>query len=85
MHRTARRSSNYHAGWRRLMAENGGRAMTDKPKPRTVEIVKSDYHPSKRELEEALRVGANFEEAVDALTKPVSIRSVDKPTGAKNG
>ena len=58
--------------------------MTYKPKPRTVEIVKSDYHPSKWELEEDLRVGANFEEAEDALTKPVRIRAVDKPTGAKN-
>ena len=52
--------------------------MTAKPKPRTVEIVKSDYQPTKAELEADTRVDASFDEAVDALTKPVSIRYVER-------
>lgn len=50
-----------------------------KPQPREVEVVKSSYQPSKAELEEDLRVDATFEEAVDALTKPVSIRYIERP------
>ncbi len=54
-------------------------AATTKPKARTVEIVNSDYQPSKEELAEDMRVDATFEEAVDALTRPVSIRYIDRP------
>ena len=57
--------------------------MTDKPKPREVEIVKSDYQPSKAELEADMRVNATFDEAVDALTKPVRIRYIDRPKATK--
>ena len=46
---------------------------------REVEIVHPDYQPSATELEEDVRVDATFEEAVDALTKPVNIRYVDRP------
>ena len=53
--------------------------MTDKPKPREVEIVHSSYQPSKAELDEDMRVEAGFEEAVDALAQPVSIRYIDRP------
>ena len=53
--------------------------MSDKPKPREVEIVKPDYQPSAAELAEDARVNATFDEAVEALTKPVSIRYVDRP------
>ena len=53
--------------------------MTAKPKPHEVEIVRPDYQPSAAELEEDTRVEATFDEAVDALTKPVSIRYVDRP------
>ena len=49
------------------------------PKPRKVEIARSGYQPSKAELNEDVRVNATFEEAVDALTKPVSIRYVERP------
>ena len=56
---------------------------TPKPKPREVEIVQSDYQPSKAELEADMRVDATFEEAVDALTRPVRIRYVDRPKAAK--
>ena len=51
-------------------------------KPRGVEIVRPDYQPSAAELEKDVRVGATFDEAVDALTKPVSIRYVDRPEPA---
>lgn len=57
--------------------------MTEKRKPRTVEIVQSDYQPSKAELEEDMRVDATFEEAVDALTQPVNIRYIDRPKPAE--
>ena len=53
--------------------------MTEEPKPREVEIVKPDYQPSAAELEEDVRVDASSDEAVEALTKPVSIRYVDRP------
>ena len=57
-------------------------AKPELPKPRGVEIVHSDYQPSAAELEEDVRVEAMFDEAVDALTKPVSIRYVDRPESA---
>ena len=56
--------------------------MTDKPKPRDVEIVRPVYQPSKSELEEDMRVDATFDEAVDALTRPVRIRYIDHPGSA---
>ena len=48
--------------------------------PEDVEIVRPDYQPSRAELNEDMRVEASFDEAVDALTKPVNIRYVEKPT-----
>ena len=61
--------------------------MTARPKeeprePREVEIVKPDYQPSAAELAEDTRVNATFDKAVEALTKPVSIRYVDSPKPA---
>ena len=56
--------------------------MTKDQRPRDVEIVKPDYQPSAAELAEDARVNATFDEAVDALTKPVSIRYVDRPEPA---
>ena len=53
--------------------------MTEKPKSQDVEIVRPDYQPSKAELEEDMRVDATPEEAVDALTRPVRIRYIDRP------
>ena len=54
--------------------------MTETPKTpaREVEIVKPDYQPSAAELAEDGRVNATFDEAVDALTKPVSIRYINR-------
>ena len=46
-----------------------------KPQPkREVEVVRPAYQPSKSELNEDVRVDATFEEAVDALTKPVNMQ-----------
>ncbi len=55
--------------------------MTSKrePEPPEVEIVRNTYQPSKAELEEDQRVDATFEEAVDALAKPVRIRHIPRP------
>ena len=57
--------------------------MTDKRKSREVEIVKPDHQPSAAELAEDARVKATFDEAVDALAEPVSIRYVDRPKPAE--
>ena len=53
--------------------------MTKEREPREVEIVHPSYQPSKAELEDDLRVDTGFEEAVDALTKPVRIRHIYRP------
>ena len=53
--------------------------MTAKPKARELKIVSPDYQPSAAELEADARVDATFDEAVDALTKPVAVRYVDRP------
>ena len=45
----------------------------------TVDVVSPDYQPSKTELDEDTRVGATFDEALGALTKPVRLRYVDRP------
>ena len=44
-----------------------------------MDIVKPTYQPSKAELNEDVRVNATFEEAVDALTRPVEINYVPRP------
>ena len=50
-----------------------------KDRPPAVKIVRHGYQPSKAELEEDARVDAAFDEAVEALTRPVTIHYVDKP------
>ena len=52
---------------------------SNKPKPRTVELVRTSYQPTKREKEEKLVTDASFEEIVDAVLAPVDIRWIDKP------
>ena len=49
---------------------------------REVEIAHPDYQPSAAELEEDVRVDATFDEAVDALARPVSIRHIERPKSA---
>ena len=56
------------------------RAVTEKREPCEVKIVRPEYQPSKAELNEDVRVDASFEEAVDALTRPVKVRYIDEPT-----
>ena len=53
--------------------------MTEKPKLVEVETVDSSYQPSKAELEEDMRVDADFEEAVEALVQDVTIRHIPTP------
>ena len=60
--------------------------MTQESKPRTVELVKSDYQPTKVELEEEFDLdisGGTEEERLDslgqALTETVNIRWINQP------
>lgn len=46
---------------------------------REVAIAHPSYQPTKAGLEADMRVEASFEEAVDALTRPVRVRYVEKP------
>lgn len=48
-------------------------------KPRVVEIVRSDYQPSKAELEEDMSIDASFEELMQAVTEPVEIKYTPRP------
>ena len=45
----------------------------------TIELVKDSYQPTKAELEEGMRVEADFEELARALVQPVNIRWIDRP------
>ncbi len=47
--------------------------------PKTVELVRTSYQPTKREKQERFRTTASFEEAMDALLSPVSARWIDRP------
>ena len=53
--------------------------MTEKQEPREVEIAHPSYQPSKPELEQDIRVDANFEEAADALAQLVSTGHIARP------
>ena len=53
--------------------------MTKKPQSKTVELVRSDYQPTKAEKEEVFQIGASFEDVVDAVLSPVDIRWIDRP------
>ena len=53
--------------------------MTEESKPKTVELVRTDYQPTKAEKEEILRVNASMEEIADAMLSPVNIRWIDRP------
>ena len=60
--------------------------MTDKPKHKTVELVKSDYQPNKAELEEEFELdvpGKTVDQRMRNLTmgllQPVKIRRINKP------
>ena len=55
-----------------------------RPSRREVEVVHSSYQPSRAELEEDMRVDATFEEAVQALARPVRIRYIKRPRKSPN-
>ena len=46
------------------------------PEPPVLEVMHPSYQPSKAELEEDLRVEESFDEAVQALVRPVKVRYV---------
>ena len=48
-------------------------------KPKTVELVKSTYQPTKSEKKEEFRVDASMEEIGRALLQPIKPRWIDKP------
>ena len=52
--------------------------------PPVLELVPPSYQPSKAELEEDLRVDATFDEAVQALVRPVKVRYVKRPKRARS-
>ena len=54
-------------------------ARSEQPAPREVEVVRPSYQPSRAELDEDMRVEATFEEAVEALARPVRMRYVKRP------
>ena len=45
----------------------------------TIELVKDAYQPTKAELENDVRVEAEFEELARALVQPVNVRWISKP------
>ena len=56
--------------------------MTDrKSEPKTVEVVKTSYQPTKAELEEEFQVpeGTTFESLTKVMVQPVNVRWIDKP------
>ena len=62
--------------------------MKEKPapkKPRVVEIVRSDYQPSKAELAEPIVLDATFEKLMHAVVQPVTIRTHCPPKEAVGG
>ena len=73
------RKSDAMAGANQIQIERGlCRKVPKRPPPRQVDIGKPTS-PSKAELNEDVRVNATFEEAVDALTRPVEINYVPRP------
>ena len=56
--------------------------MKEKPppkKPRVVELVRSDYQPSKAELAEPIVLDTTFEQLTQAVVQPVTIRTIARP------
>ena len=64
--------------------------MKREEKPKTVELVKSDYQPSKAELEEEFSVSVPGDTVLSrmgfmtkAMMQPVKVRWVDRPKDRK--
>ncbi len=47
--------------------------------PRQIEIVRSDYQPSKAELEEDMSIDASFEEVMRAIVEPGTVTYIPRP------
>ena len=50
-----------------------------KPKPRTVELVKSSYQPTKAELKEKIVVDGSLEQIAQKMLRPIKPRWIKKP------
>ena len=50
-----------------------------KTDPKTVELVKSSYQPTKAEQEEEFQINASLEELTRAVVQSVKPRWIDKP------
>ena len=53
--------------------------MKNPKKPKTVELVRSTYQPTKAEKAEEFQADASVEQMADALLRPVTVRWIDKP------
>ena len=53
--------------------------MKNPKKPKTVELVRSTYQPTKAEKCEEFQTDASVEQMADALLRPVTVRWIDKP------
>lgn len=61
-----------------IMQESAEAAV--KKLPRIVDVVAPTYQPSKAQLEDGMRVRAIFEKTVEALSRPVTVRYIARPT-----
>lgn len=63
----------------------GGILSDRKPRPKTDELVKTSYQPTKSEIEKEWEVpeGLTFEKLTDAIARPVAVRWLDKPRSRK--
>ena len=50
-----------------------------KAQPKTVELVRSGYQPTKAEMNEEFEVNASMEDVGKALMEPIKTRWIDKP------
>ncbi len=70
-------------------AEGRGR-VTKKPKPKTVELVKSSYQPTKVEKDEEFKmdhpgtVKERMEALADGLLQPIKTRWIDRPRSKRS-
>lgn len=51
---------------------------TERPQPRTLDVVDPSYQPSRAELRENLRINTTFEELTKAVVQPVKVRYVER-------
>ena len=49
------------------------------PKTKTVELVKSNYQPTRAEKEEEFCIDATLEKLTKAMVQPVKVRWIERP------